>query len=185
MSSCVKYNQILTVVFYRDDILCKIQPPKPLPLFSMNSKILALSILISIAACNNPTPPANPLIGTWELISATSTEKDSTVSTFNPNVKMIKVINPTHFAFFSHDLTKGADSVTRTFVAGAGTYTLVDSSYTEHLDYFIDRQWEGNTFQFTINITNDTLTQKGIEKVEKLGIDHIIVEKYKKVAKDQ
>ena len=28
---------------------------------------------------------------------------------------------------------------------------------------------------------NDTLTQKGVEKLEKLGIDRIIVEKYKKV----
>lgn len=94
---------------------------------------------------------------------------------------MIKVINPTHFAFFSHDLSKGTDSTKKAFVAGAGTYTLADSTYTEHLDYFIDRQWEGNKFEFTVTISNDTLTQKGIEKIENLGIDHIIVEKYKKV----
>jgi len=29
-----------------------------------------------------------------------------------------------------------------------------------------------------VKIKNDTLIQKGIEKVEKLGVDRIIVEKY-------
>ncbi len=94
---------------------------------------------------------------------------------------MIKMINPTHFAFFSHDLSQGADSTTKAFVAGASTYTFADSTYTEHLDYFIDREWEGNEFKFNVTIKNDTLTQKGVERIEKLGIDHIIVEKYKKV----
>ncbi len=142
------------------------------------------TLLLTIGACNStrtPPPVSLPIVGTWELISATSNEKDSTISTFNPNVRMIKIINPTHFAFFSHDLAKGADSSRKAFVAGAGSYTLVDSNYTEHLDYFIDRQWEGNAFDFTVTISNDTLTQRGVEKVEKLGVDHVIVERYKRV----
>lgn len=67
------------------------------------------------------------------------------------------------------------------FIAGGGAYTLVDSIYTEHLEYFVDRQWEDNKFEFVVKIVQDTLIQKGIEKVEKLGIDHVIVEKYKRV----
>ena len=148
-------------------------------------KVLGL-ILTSfcIISCEN-TKQENelPLIGTWELVSATSTEKDSTVSTFNPKLRMIKIINPTHFAFLSHDMTGGKDSTTAFYSAGGGTYTLKDSIYTEHLEYFSDRQWENNKFEFVVKIQNDTLVQKGIEKVEKLGIDHIIVEKYKKVKK--
>ena len=42
-----------------------------------------------------------------DLISAETTEKDSTFSTFNPKTKMIKIINDTHFAFFNHDLNNG------------------------------------------------------------------------------
>ena len=49
------------------------------------------------------------------------------------------------------------------------------------LDYFIDRAWENNKFEFVVTISNDTLIQKGIEKVEGLGVDHIIVEKYKRI----
>ena len=123
-------------------------------------------------------------MGTWELISATTTEKDSTFSTFDPNHNMIKLINATHFAFLNHALQTGKDakdSSANSFTAGGGTYTLVDSIYTESLDYFIDKKWENNKFQFVVTIKEDTLIQKGVEKVEKLGIDHVIIEKYKRI----
>lgn len=122
-----------------------------------------------------------PLAGTWQLISATSTERDSTYSTFNPRNRMIKIINETHFAFFSHDLQHGKDSTAAFFTAGGGTYTLTDSVYTEHLQYCIDREWEDHKFEFVVGIRNDTLTQRGVEKLEKLGIDRVIVEKYVRV----
>ena len=118
-----------------------------------------------------------PLAGTWRLISAETTEKDSTFSTFNPKTKMIKIINDTHFAFFNHDLNNGKDSLA-VFFGGGGKYTLKDSVYTEKLEYFNNRQWENNKFEFVVKIKNDTLIQKGIEKIEKLGVDRIIVEKY-------
>lgn len=141
---------------------------------------LLIPAIAAIVACN--TKQNNPpIVGTWELISATSTEKDSTYSTFNSKLRMIKIINPTHFAFLSHDLLGGKDSSSAAYSAGGGSYSLKDSNYTEHLEYYIDREWENKDFQFVIQIVNDTLTQKGLEKVENLGIDRIIVEKYKRV----
>ncbi len=148
----------------------------------MKFKMTLLAMTAFATSCQNVEKQnPNPLIGTWELMAATSTEKDVTTSTFNPNIKMIKIINPTHFAFLSHDLSGGKDTATAAFTAGGGTYTLKDSVYTEHLDYFIDRNWENNKFEFVVHINQDTLTQKGIEKIEKLGIDHIIIEKYKRI----
>jgi hypothetical protein len=136
-----------------------------------------------LAACgeNADRQKPLPLLGTWQLISATSTERDSTFSTFNPKTKMIKIITPTHFAFFLHDLHQGKDSTTATFAGGGGEYTLVDSVYTEHLQYFNLREWEGHKFEFVVKIQNDTLTQSGVEKLEKLGIDRVIVERYVRV----
>lgn len=145
-------------------------------------KKVCLMIIIGstlIVSCKNQAP--SPLIGTWQLVAATSTQGDSTVSTFDPKVKMIKMINPTHFSFFSHDLNNGKDSTFDSFSAGGGPYTLKDSIYTEHLEYFNERKWEGNSFEFVIKFTGDTLIQKGVEKVEALGVDHIIVEKYIKL----
>lgn len=143
--------------------------------------IIALFLItMLIFSCNNKQNQPT-IIGTWELVSATSTEKDSTFSTFNPKIKMIKIINSTHFAFLSHDLSMGKDSAIAAYSAGGGPYSLKDSIYTENLEYFSSREWENNKFEFVVKIVNDTLIQKGIEKVEKLGVDHIIIEKYKRV----
>jgi hypothetical protein len=148
----------------------------------MKLSIVFVFVIALFTACSTDKKQnESSIIGTWELISATSTEKDSTFSTFNPKLKMIKIINPTHFAFFSHDLEGGKDSTTAAYTAGGGAYTLVDSVYTEHLEYFSSREWENHKFEFVVKVVNDTLTQKGVEKLEKLGIDRVIVERYKKV----
>ncbi|WP_264564933.1 hypothetical protein [Flavobacterium sp. N3904] len=150
----------------------------------MKIKLSLLFITIISYSCSvnqNKTSRSDlPIIGTWELISATTTQKDSTFSTFDPKGKMIKIINPDHFAFFQHDLTMGKEANPK-FAAGAGKYTLVNDSYTEYLEYFSNRQWENNKFEFKISIKNDTLTQQGVERVEKLGVDRIITEKYKRL----
>ncbi|PWA09385.1 hypothetical protein [Flavobacterium laiguense] len=150
----------------------------------MKTKVSLFFITLISYSCSinqNKTQQSNsPIIGTWELISATTKDKDSTFSTFNLKTKMIKIINPTHFSFFQHDLTMGKEANPK-FTAGAGKYTLINDTYTEYLEYFIYREWENNKFEFKISIKNDTLTQQGIEKVEKLGVDRIITEKYKRV----
>jgi hypothetical protein len=135
-----------------------------------------IALLFVFCACEKQS--TSSLEGTWQLISATSTEKDSTFSTFNPKVKMVKIINDSHFAFLSHDITGAKDSTRAAYTAGGGTYTLKDSLYSENLEYFINPQWENHKFEFVVKIQNDTLVQKGVEKLEKLGIDRVIVEKY-------
>ncbi len=146
-------------------------------------------IVISMMYFSCTSNPANesakketdPIEGTWKLLSGTTVEKgDSTVTDYTKDKEFIKIINSTHFAFLSHDLNKGKDS-SAAFSAGGGSYSLADSLYTEHLQYCSDRQWEGNSFEFTITISGDTLTQKGVEKVENIGVDRINIEKYVRV----
>ncbi|SHG38098.1 hypothetical protein [Flavobacterium johnsoniae] len=143
----------------------------------MKKAVSILVLIIAMTSCNSEKKH-NPIEGTWRLISAETTEKDSTFSTFNSKTKMIKIINETHFAFFNHDLNNGKDSANAVFFGGGGKYTLKDSTYTENLEFFNNRQWENNKFEFTVKVKNDTLIQKGIEKIEKLGVDRIITEKY-------
>ena len=145
-----------------------------------------LVALVALASCTGQSDPASPdplqasLVGTWQLVAATSTVGDSTYSTFDASKKMIKIINQTHFAFLNHDLNNGQDS-TATFVSGGGTYALKDSVYSEFLEYCNYREWENNSFDFTIVVQNDTLIQQGRERVEALGIDRVIVETYVKL----
>ena len=123
----------------------------------------------------------SPLEGTWQLMSGTIIEKgDTTVTDYSGNQSMIKVINGTHFAFLNHDLKKGKDS-TASFAAGGGVYTLDGDQYTEYLEYCSAREWEGNTFQFTVKIEGDTLTQRGTEKIENLGVERLNIERYNKL----
>jgi len=130
---------------------------------------------------NVPKQEGSPLEGTWQLISGTIIENgDTTVTDYTGNQSMIKVINATHFAFLNHDLKKGKDS-TAAFGAGGGVYTLEGDQYTEYLEYCNAREWEGNTFQFTVKIQGDTLTQSGTEKIENLGVERLNVERYKRV----
>ncbi len=153
----------------------------------MKKGVYLLPIVILLAACNPSTNSEKikdvklPIAGTWKLISGTLIDKgDTTITDYTKNISFIKILNENHFAFLSHDLSKGkaADS---TFTAGGGRYDLKDSSYTEHLEYCSDRQWEGNDFNFTIVIKNDTLIQTGVEKVANTGINRLNIEKYSRM----
>src|SRR5579863_10010507 len=120
--------------------------------FSMKNSLCWAMFLILTTGCQLnshqeiPKQPLPAIRGTWKLISGTLIENgDTSITDYTKNLSFIKIINETHFAFLSHDLHHGkaADSA---FSAGGGTYRLVDSLYTERLEYCSDRQWEGNDF---------------------------------------
>ncbi|WP_347156616.1 hypothetical protein [Pontibacter chitinilyticus] len=151
-------------------------------------KIIASLIVLStvLLSCGTEAkqsamkPSPMSMVGTWQLLNATLIEKgDTTVTDYTKNQSFIKIINETHFAFLQHDLAQGKD--TAVFVAGGGEYALKDSLYTEHLQYCSARDWEGNDFTFQVSIQNDTLVQRGIEKVAEAGVDRTTIEKYVKV----
>jgi hypothetical protein len=123
------------------------------------------------------------VVGTWKLITGIVIEKNDTVVTdYTKNISFIKIINDTHFAFLQHDLNKGKDSGA-VFISGGGSYSLIDSLYTEYLEYCSDRNWERNDFKFTVDIKNDTLIQRGVEKVESAAVNRTNIEKYIRVKK--
>jgi hypothetical protein len=149
-------------------------------------RTLTLATFLAVS-CDAPktdtgsTEDLLPIEGTWKLLSETKIQKtDTTYSEASKDLPMIKIINKTHFSFLRHDLHQGKDS-SALFVAGGGRYTLKDSTYTEYLEYCNSREWENNTFHFTVDVANDTLVQKGTERIEELGIDRIIIEKYSRV----
>lgn len=140
--------------------------------------LLAISSLLSCADKNENSQEFN-IHGTWQLLSATTIENGKSQTTdYSGKLKMIKMFNNTHFAFLKHSLN-AKDTIS--FDAGGGTFILKGDDYTEHLEYYKNKDWEGKTFKFKLAIHKDTLIQKGIEKVEKAGVDRIIIEKYIKV----
>ena len=148
----------------------------------MKKTIVLILVTTGIISCTvstkDPASPTNAVVGTWELFSATTIVKADSTTDFTKDQQMIKIINDSHFAFFRHDLNKGKDSSTAFYGSGGGRYTLAGDQYTEQLDYCSDREWEGHEFKFTVSVSNDTLIQRGTEKIENLGIDRVIIEKY-------
>lgn len=127
----------------------------------------------------------SPIEGTWKLLKGTLIEKgDTTITDYdNGKLSFIKVVNGTHFTFLLHDLKQGKDSATAAFSAGGGKYSLEGSTYTEHLEYCNDRNWEGHDFPFQISIHGDTLTQTGVEKVAETGVERHNTEVYVRLRK--
>ena len=155
------------------------------PLRGAGGLFVSLSLVLS--ACSGKIDAdiktgVLPIIGTWKLYSATLIEKgDTTITDYLKDRSFIKIINNSHFAFIQHDLRQGKDS-TASFSSGAGTYELKNKTYTEHLEYCSDRQWEGHDFTFNITIKNDTLVQSGVEMIESAGINRLNIEKYVRIA---
>ena len=155
----------------------------------MKLSTLFLAVFLLIAGCEEKNDNQEksrvsiPIEGTWKLISGTLIEKgDTTVTDYTNDISFIKIINETHFAFLSHDV-KNAHDASNQFDAGGGKYSLKDSTYTEHLEYCKEREWEGHDFSFTITIKNDTLTQSGIEKVDRAGVNRLNIESYVRLKK--
>jgi hypothetical protein len=145
-------------------------------------KLLSLLFPLTVISCTQESAKKEteslPIQGTWKLLTGTLIEKgDTTVTHYTKNLSFIKIINDTHFAFLQHDTRK--DSVN--FSAGGGRYELRGNDYTEHLEYCSAKEWEGHDFNFTLTINGDTLTQRGVEKIEAQGIDRMNIEKYVRV----
>jgi len=144
----------------------------------MKYNVLLLLLAFCLFYSFRPKSERVRLNGTWRLISGTTITKGvSTVTDYTRDQKFIKIINDTHFTFLKHDLNPAKDSSNH-FDAGGGSYTLNGDRYTEHLDFYSDRNWEGKSFTFTVSLRNDTLTQRGMEKVENENIDREITERY-------
>lgn len=102
--------------------------------------LFTLIIMLFSVSCSTKKTSL-PITGTWQLLTGTLIEKGAaTVTDYTGNKQFIKIINDTHFAFLSHDITKGNDTTTAFFSAGGGKYSIKDSIYTEHLEYCNDRQ---------------------------------------------
>jgi len=143
--------------------------------------IFAVAVL-ALAACKQSPETAagsarSPLNGTWKLVSSKSITKDTVDTSPKADIETIKIFNDTSFAFFTHDLKQGKTKPP-VYDSGAGLYTLSGENYTEKLKYCLEREWENHDFNFTMKVGKDTITQRGVEKIDSLHIDHIIIETY-------
>ncbi len=149
----------------------------------MQSKFILWLLALTCVACAKDTVKDNSIlkehVGTWQLVFKSTSLKDSVTYDVMEGVKTIKIINGTHFSFFTHELPNNTDSLAApVFVAGAGSYTLNGNVYKEFLEYCNFRKWENISFTFQLEVKGDSLIQSGVEEVKELNVSQTIVEKY-------
>jgi hypothetical protein len=126
------------------------------------------------AATADSASTALPIGGTWRLITGTVTTKGVPVVTdYTKTSSFIKIRNGSHFAFLKHELNVPKDSSNH-FDAGGGVFTLKGNQYTEHLDYYTDKQYEGQQYTFTVSFHGDTLVQQGMEGADRENIERYV-----------
>ncbi len=140
-------------------------------------RVAVLAIVVVVGGCSADRTSVPSHVGTWRLVKKTTTIGDSVVIEDLSRQKSIKLLNETHFAFFTHEL----DSANRDkvpFVSGGGTYKLNAKVYNEFLEYCNYREWENHGFTFNLEVKGDSLIQSGEEEIKDLKIKQVIVEKY-------
>lgn len=147
----------------------------------MKNALLIFSLMLTFFSCKEgkeakktPRPESsNEIMGTWKMVYGEIRENDSVQIKDLGTSDFIKIINGTHFAFFSQD-RNNADL----FYGGGGTYQLKNNTYTEKLQFTGVDAIRDHDFSFTVEISKDSLIQYGWEEVKEAHIKRHIVEKY-------
>jgi len=114
---------------------------------------------------------ANPLVGTWEMVSQRSIYPDTTIDRGRYLGPSYKILNDTHFAFGRQTIINGV--VEDDVYAGGGRYTFDgDSSYTEYIEYHESAANVGLTIKFKAKLVGDSLWyhtgQIGVMRLEEV-----------------
>jgi hypothetical protein len=128
--------------------------------------VVTFLLIILFAGCSTP-PQKNKIEGVWELISQKWNGKGEISG------RDIKVITDKHFSFIFQDTAEAKsllakktlkDSLSAFFddlYAGAGSYKLVDSIYTETIEFFSNPEHIGQSTDFIVRVDGDRLYQSG------------------------
>ena len=151
--------------------------------------ILIFLLIILFAGCSTP-PQKNKIEGVWELTSQKWDGKESISG------RDIKIFTDKHFSWIFQDTAEAKSLLAKKtlrdslsafsddFYAGAGSYKLVDSVYTETSEFFIVPQYVGLSIDYIVKVNGDRLYQSGMFPEFKDGKkvkDVLLEEVYKRI----
>lgn len=128
--------------------------------------IIGFILIILFAGCSVPQQK-NKIEGVWELISQKWNGKEYVSG------RDIKMFTGKHFSFIFQDTAEAKsllarktlrDSLSAFFddlYAGAGSYKLVDSIYTETCEFFSNPEHVGLSTDYIVKVNGDRLYQSG------------------------
>jgi len=138
----------------------------------MNSRFF-LPLLLLATTASYAQLPTNELEGSWEYVSRRMIYPDTVITEALYEGPAYKILNSTHFAFGRQTVFDGM--VQEDVFAGGGRYTLVDSVYTEFIEYHSTSGLVGQVVVFHVRVEKDLWYQRG-----RLG-DHYLEEVMRRV----
>ena len=145
------------------------------------SAVLFISIITGCQTLPDETPKS-ALEGEWKLQLETIVIGETKYTTFDgKSRKMVKMFTDSHFAFASvgtnrprfnsYQLTEAEKVIAfDNFGGSLGSYTYVNGTLTEHIEYSSFPNYEGISIPFKITIDGDHMIQEGIYPLIKLGL---------------
>ena len=126
-----------------------------------SAAVLVLSLCLFAPACQSSSGvadnAASPLEGTWELVSGVYTTAEGVVTKVDASeVRSMKVLNPTHFAFLTVSASDG-----KFIRAGGGPYRVEGTRYSETVRYASAPSMVNQTYEFSYRIDGDTWHHAG------------------------
>lgn len=125
-------------------------------------KTTALCLATLLIAAGVCLAESNPLVGTWELLSATGTIADGRTWKWEPKKaggRSIKIFSGTHFAVVTH----GPDGAFSN--ASAGPYVLKDKAFTETQENSSKPENVGTVWRHQFAVSGDLLTSSFVSPV--------------------
>ena len=131
------------------------------------SRAIMVSLLFCAFAALTLAQQKTKLEGVWEMISAKSNGKDL------PLVgRQLKTITKTRWTWIYQDRKQAVSLLAKkthedslmaylSLGAGAGTYKLVGSTYTETPDFFQELEYIGVPLELTVKVEGDKMFQAG------------------------
>ena len=124
----------------------------------MKTRLMLPFLLFATAACYAQLP-ATELEGSWEYISRRMVYADTVVTEDLFAGPSYKILNSTHFAFGRQTIADG--EAQNDVFAGGGRYTVVDSVYTETIEYHSTAGLVGQKVVFKSRIEGELWFQTG------------------------
>lgn len=111
-------------------------------------------IVLILCSCIQPVKDENPLVGTWHLITSERIENGNQIPVRDSEStsKYIKTINSTHFSTLWQDVAEPETSG-----YNGGDYALVDSIYTERLEYHSIENLRNREIHFKVQFVGELM----------------------------
>ena len=123
----------------------------------------------------------NELEGVWQLESGKYTNPSETIEHTASDFMSIKVITGSYWVCLQQEPNRakfdegGSDAemlaAAKSFHGGGGRYSIEGDTYTEHIDFFQNPNWVGESIQFKFEMQGpDRWIQSGTFPLKKMGL---------------